>query len=197
VVEGIPLFDDCSSSFLTRPLDWNKVDMAYAHAQKNCGISGLTVMVLNSKALQTAPRGILPELCSFENYKRKNGYEADMNILPIYAHYVITDYVLKNGGLRVNDYDRRSKRLYEVIDNSRIFKARVREEWRSKITVTWNMPDEALMQKCIEEGIKEDLYEFKGHRSIGGFRASLFCPIPDESAYRLADFLEDFANRHQ
>jgi phosphoserine aminotransferase len=60
VVEGIPLFNDCSSSFLTRSIDWNKVDMAYAHAQKNCGISGLTVMILNKKSLETSPRANLP-----------------------------------------------------------------------------------------------------------------------------------------
>ena len=82
------MFNDCSSSFLTRSIDWSKVDMAYAHAQKNAGISGLTVMILNEKALQTSPHKILPELCSFENYKKKNGYHAEMNILPIYANYI-------------------------------------------------------------------------------------------------------------
>jgi len=65
VVEGIPLIDDCSSSFLTKYIDWNKVDMAYAHAQKNCGISGLTVMIVNNKTLKTNPNKILPEICSF------------------------------------------------------------------------------------------------------------------------------------
>lgn len=67
--------------------------MAYAHAQKNCGISGMTVMILNEKTLQTSPKKILPELCSLQNYKNKNGYNADMNILPIYANYIIAKHV--------------------------------------------------------------------------------------------------------
>lgn len=89
--------------------------MAYAHAQKNAGISGLTVMILNEKALQTSPHKILPELCSFENYKKKNGYHAEMNILPIYANYISAKHMAENGGLNINNYEKRSKRLYEVI----------------------------------------------------------------------------------
>jgi len=76
-----------------------------------------------------------------------------------------------------------------VIDNCKIYKARVQKDYRSNISVTWNIEDENISNECIAEGIKNDLYEFKGHRSIGGFRASLFCPVPDEPVYRLADFL--------
>lgn len=65
VREGIPLFNDCSSSFMTRPIDWSKVDMAYAHTQKNCGISGLTVMISNPKTIHTNPKSIIPEVCSW------------------------------------------------------------------------------------------------------------------------------------
>jgi len=73
----------------------------------------------------------------------------------------------------------------------------VREGLRSNITVTWTVEDEQIHNECIKEGIKNDLYEFKGHRSIGGFRASLFCPVPDEAVYRLADFLEDFSKKYE
>jgi phosphoserine aminotransferase len=65
----------------------------------------------------------------------------------------------------------------------------VRKDYRSDITVTWGIEDQSIYNECIAEGIKNDLYDFKGHRSFGGFRACLFCPIPDESAFRLADFL--------
>ncbi len=88
--------------------------MAYAHAQKNAGISGLTVMIINQRALQTSPHKILPEICSFENYKKKNGYYAEMNILPIYSHYVAVKHYAQHGGLHMNNYEKRSKRMYEV-----------------------------------------------------------------------------------
>lgn len=88
--------------------------MAYAHAQKNCGISGLTIMVLNAKAMQTNPKIILPEICSFESYKKKNGLNSDMNITSLYAHHVFTKHVAENGGLDYNNYEKRSKRIYDV-----------------------------------------------------------------------------------
>jgi phosphoserine aminotransferase len=87
--------------------------------------------------------------------------------------------------------------MYEVIDKCKIYKPLVVEELRSPITVTWNIEDEKILKECLDEGAKIGLHEFKGHRAIGGLRASLFCPIPDESAYRLADFLEDFAQKYE
>lgn len=88
--------------------------MAYAHAQKNAGISGLTVMILNERSLKTSPRAILPEVCSFENYRKQNGINTEMNILPIYSSYVSMRHIEQNGGLHMNNYKKRSKRLYEV-----------------------------------------------------------------------------------
>lgn len=83
-----------------------------------------------------------------------------------------------------------------MIDKCKIYKARVRKEFRSQVTVTWSIENENILKECLAEGEKHDLYEFKGHRSIGGCRASLFAPIPDDAAYRLADFLEDFAQKY-
>lgn len=89
--------------------------MVYAHAQKNCGISGLTVMILNKRSLETNPRTILPDICSFESYKKRGGINTDMGILPIYGNYVYTEYLKGAGGLEKNAYQKRAKRLYEVI----------------------------------------------------------------------------------
>jgi phosphoserine aminotransferase len=81
--------------------------------------------------------------------------------------------------------------MYEVVDSYKIYRPKVSKKalCRSRINVTWDIPDKELADKCIEEGINNGLYEFKGHRTVGGFRASLFTPIPDEAVYRLADFL--------
>lgn len=81
-----------------------------------------------------------------------------MNILPIYSNYIITKHVKENGGLKVNDYEKRSKRLYEVIDKYKIYKARVRREFRSPISVTWNIENEQILQDCLKAGALEDLY---------------------------------------
>jgi phosphoserine aminotransferase len=66
---GVPLFDDCSSSFLTKLIDWTKVSLAYAHSQKNCGISGVTIMILDDNLLKTNPSNNIPELCDFRMYQ--------------------------------------------------------------------------------------------------------------------------------
>jgi phosphoserine aminotransferase len=66
---GVPLLDDCSSSFLTKPIDWSKVSLAYAHSQKNCGISGVTIMILDDNLLKTNPSSNIPELCDFRVYQ--------------------------------------------------------------------------------------------------------------------------------
>ena len=73
--------------------------MVYAHAQKNCGISGLTIMILNQRSLETNPRAILPDVCSFESYKKRGGINMDMSILPIYGNYVFTENLKAEGGL--------------------------------------------------------------------------------------------------
>lgn len=109
------LFDDCSSSFLTKSIPWSKVDMAYAHSQKNCGTSGLTVMVINDKCLKSInPNPILPEVCSFQNYAKLNGYYADMNILPVFSNYISTKHIRENGGVNMHDYQGRADKLYDV-----------------------------------------------------------------------------------
>jgi phosphoserine aminotransferase len=88
--------------------------MAYTHAQKNCGASGTTIMILNEKCLKTNPLPILPEICSLKNYKEKNGYFADMNIIPVFSNYVMSKHIRENGGVNMNQYQKRSQRLYDV-----------------------------------------------------------------------------------
>lgn len=76
--------------------------MSYAHAQKNCGVSGTTIMIINPKSLETNPSSLMPELCSLQHYKAKNGYYGNLNALPVYSNYLMAKYVDENGGLHVN-----------------------------------------------------------------------------------------------
>lgn len=113
---------------------------------------------------------------------------------------LLLKYVKQQGGPRFYEEHckHRSSKLYDVIDSSHDFYSGVaRKDWRSRINVTWRMATEEITQKCIAEAAENGLLEIKGHRSAGGFRASLFLPVPDDGIDKLADFLRDFMTKHQ
>lgn len=91
---GVPLLDDCSSSLLTKPINWSKVTMAYAHAQKNCGISGATIIIVKDSFLQTNPCPYIPEVCDFRVYEEKGGFPYIMNSSAIYPMLKMSENLL-------------------------------------------------------------------------------------------------------
>jgi phosphoserine aminotransferase len=91
---GVPLFDDCSSSFLTKLIDWTKVSLAFAHSQKNCGISGVTIMILDDNLLKTNPSTNIPELCDFRVYQERGGFPSLLNSSVVYSMMKMTENML-------------------------------------------------------------------------------------------------------
>lgn len=99
------MLDDCSSSFITKPINWDRVSMAYAHAQKNCGISGLTVMIIDDNFLKkTKPCVGIPEVCDFRVYQEKGEFPHVINSSAIYSVMKMSENLLQNGGINSNHF---------------------------------------------------------------------------------------------
>jgi phosphoserine aminotransferase len=193
----IPLVVDMSSDIFSRTLDFNKFSLIYAGAQKNMGAAGVNLVVIKKDILGTVNRKI-PTVLNYQNHI-DNG--SMLNTPPVFAIYVamLTLRWLKNkGGISFIEKENQQKAalLYNTIDALPIFKPTVAKEDRSKMNVCFVMEKEELekdfLLKCKEEGI----YGIKGHRSVGGFRASLYNALPLQSVVYLTELMHDFAEKN-
>lgn len=198
-VGDVPLVCDASSDFLCRPLDITKYGLLYACAQKNSGPAGVTVVVIR-KDLLARSRDSLP---SYLNYKIQADAGSLMNTAPTFAIYVVslvTKWLLTDvGGLENMEAQNRAKAklLYDVIDRSNGFYAgHAQPAARSIMNVTFRLPSEELTAKFVDEARQRELVELKGHRSVGGIRASIYNAMPVEGVEALRDFMNDFVEQN-
>ena len=194
-----PLVCDASSDFMCRPIAMEKYDMLYACAQKNAGIAGVTVVILKDEMLERAGSG----LPSMLDYKLIAKNDSLLNTPPVFAIYMLMLVCrwLKNdiGGL-ANMQKRnleKSKLLYDVLDNSEgFYKGHARPDCRSLMNVTFRLPSEEIETKFISEAKSHKLIDLKGHRSVGGIRASIYNAMPVEGVKALADFMTEFRKKN-
>ncbi|MCI5850042.1 MAG: 3-phosphoserine/phosphohydroxythreonine transaminase [Sutterellaceae bacterium] len=195
---GIPLVADMSSNILSRPFDIRRFGAVWFGAQKNFGIAGLAIAAVRHDLIGNAPDSC-PVMLNWKSYSDKNSM---LNTPPTFAIYIanlVCHWIKREGG--VKELERRasvrSKLLYDAIDGSDGFYfGRVEKESRSRMNVTFWLKEDALSGLFIEEAAKEGLRNIKGHRSIGGMRASVYNAMPVEGARELARFMNDFARRH-
>jgi len=193
VPAGIPLIADMSSNFLSKPMDFSKYDMIYGGAQKNIGPAGATFVVLKKSMLEK----INPNLPSMINYDTHVSKDSMFNTPPTFAIYVIGE-VLKwidgNGGLmgmlKINE--EKAAYIYDVIDGTDFYTGTVVKEDRSLMNIPFRLPTEELEKKFIAEAAANNMFNLKGHRSVGGCRASVYNSLPMDSAKVLAKFMLDF-----
>jgi phosphoserine aminotransferase len=193
-----PLVCDASSNFLSRPIDITRYGLVYACAQKNAGISGVTVVILRKDLLERTPEGV-PTMLDYRVHA-KNG--SMYNTPPTFAVYILTLVLrwLKNdiGGLAAMAKRNQSKAklLYDVLDqHSDFYQPHARKDSRSQMNVTWRMPSEES-EKAFLAGAKElGLIDLKGHRSVGGIRASIYNAMPVEGVEKLRDHMLAFRKR--
>ena len=193
VPAGVPLIADMSSNFLSKPLDFNKYDMIYGGAQKNIGPAGATFVVIKKSMLEK----INPNLPSMINYNTHVSKDSMFNTPPTFAIYVIGE-VLKwiegNGGLegmqKINE--EKAAYIYDVIDGSDFYRGTVVKEDRSLMNIPFRLPTEELEKKFVVEAAANNMFNLKGHRSVGGCRASVYNSLPMNSAKALAKFMLDF-----
>lgn len=192
---GVPLVADCSSDFLCRPLPIEKYGLIYACAQKNAGPSGVTIVIIRDDLL---PAGS-DDLPGYLNYRSHASENSLWNTPPTFAIYVVNlvvQWLLKDVGGLDRMYDRNREKaglLYEVLDESPDFyQGHAQRDSRSIMNVTFRLPDADTEKAFLAEADQRRLGNLKGHRSVGGIRASIYNAMPREGVVALRDFLREF-----
>ena len=190
---GVPIIADMSSNILSKPIDVSKYGMIYAGAQKNMGIAGLGVAIIKKDLLQkvsaTTPV-LLDYTLMIEN-------DSMYNTPPAYAIYVlglVLEWIDEMGGLEVMEKRNieKAKLLYDYLDSSDFYKAHSDKDNRSLMNVTFTTPSKELDAKFVKESIEAGMTNLKGHRSVGGIRASIYNAMPLEGVEKLVAFMKEF-----
>ena len=190
----VPLFADMSSDMLSRPVDFKKFSLIYAGVQKNLGAAGVVVVVVK-KSLVEKSLETLPTMLRYDTFYKKNSL---YNTPPAFAIYIVgkvAAWIKACGGLA--EMERRNKikakLLYDAIDSSDgFYRGHADKDSRSFMNVTFRLPTEELEKKFVAEALQKNLSGVKGHRSVGGMRASIYNAMPIEGAQALADFMDKF-----
>ncbi|MEP0766946.1 MAG: 3-phosphoserine/phosphohydroxythreonine transaminase [Fimbriimonadia bacterium] len=194
---GAPLVCDMSSDILSRPVDVSKYGLIYAGAQKNMGPAGVTVVIIREDLLEKVPEG----LHSMLDYKLQAENDSLYNTPPCFAIYIVglvVKYVQAEGGLQAMFERNRRKAsvLYKVIDESGgFYRGHAQPDCRSLMNVTFRMATEDLEKQFITEAAAAGFAGLKGHRSVGGLRASIYNAFPAKGCDDLAQFMVDFQRK--
>lgn len=193
---GVPLVADMSSDILSRQMDFNKFDLIYAGAQKNVGAAGVNLVVVNKNVLGKVDRK-LPTMMDYRNHV-ENG--SMLNTPPVFAIYVCMltlRWLKQQGGITVIEKVNRQKAdlLYQTIDSLPVFHPTVNKEDRSIMNACFVMKDERLEKEFMALCKANGMVGVKGHRSVGGFRISMYNALPLESVQVLTDLMKEFANK--
>ena len=189
----VPLVCDMSSNILSKKYDVSKFGLVYAGAQKNIGPAGVTIVIVREDLLGSA----LDFTPAMLNYKIHADAESMYNTPPCFAIYMaglVFDYLLENGGLSAMEGKNREKAavLYDFLDSSKMFKATVAPEDRSIMNVPFVTGNDELDAKFVKEATEANLKTLKGHRSVGGMRASIYNAMSIEGIQALVNFMSDF-----
>ncbi|MBQ7257889.1 MAG: 3-phosphoserine/phosphohydroxythreonine transaminase [Abditibacteriota bacterium] len=189
----VPIIADMSSCIMSEVMDVNKYGMIYAGAQKNIGPSGLALCIIRKDLLERVPENI----CNFFKYtthaKNASMYNTP-NTWAIYILGLVCDYLKSLGGVPAMEKINREKAkiLYDVIDSSDFWRCPVDKASRSIMNVVWRLPSEDLEKKFVAEAKAHNMIGLKGHRSVGGLRASIYNAVPKASVEFLAEFMKEF-----
>ena len=196
--QAIPVVADISSCVAAQPFDLSKIDLAYACAQKNLGIAGITLVIINEELLTRSGDRVLPVL----NYRRQAEAGSLLNTPVTFAIYVcglVCDWLIAQGGVEAMANINRGKAqsLYDLIDSSNgFYQANAVPENRSITNIVFHLKEEGLNDKFLAESSQAGLLYLKGHRARGGMRASIYNAVSEEAVGSLRAFMTDFANRY-
>lgn len=194
----VPLFADMSSDMLSRPVDFKKFSLIYAGVQKNLGPAGVVVVIVK-KSLVEKSLETIPSMLRYDTYFNKNSLYNTPPAFSIYMVGKVAAWIKANGGLEemAKRNSAKAKILYDVIDESNEFyKGHAAKDSRSFMNVTFRLPNEELEKKFVAEALEKDLVGVKGHRLVGGMRASIYNAMPIEGVETLADFMKEFRRKN-
>lgn len=197
-VGNVPLVCDASSDILHKPIDVNKYGLIYAGAQKNIGPSGVVLVIIRKDLLERS-QDILHTMLNYKIQAENDSMYNTPNTFGIYIIKLVTKYLLNLGGLdkmyEINK--KKAKILYDAIDNSNgFYKGHAATDSRSLMNVTFNLTTPDLEKKLIDEATRAGFSGLKGHRSVGGLRASIYNAFPLKGVEDLVNFMSDFQKRN-
>src|SRR6476661_4665663 len=198
VPSGVPLIADTSSDMYSRPIDVRKYGLIYAGAQKNLGPSGTVLVIIRKDLAETGPK-TLPTMLQYRTFVAENSLYNTPPTLGIYLVGEVFKWIQSQGGLAAmaERNGAKAKLLYDYIDAGEFFRGTVQQDSRSQMNVCFRAPTEELESKFISEATKRGLDGLKGHRSVGGMRASIYNACPRAAVEALVSFMKEFeqANR--
>lgn len=193
-----PLVADMSSDIMSRKIDIDKFGIIYAGAQKNLGPSGVALVILRKDLAKRTQN--VPTMLDYNTYIKKDSMFNTPPTFAIYMLALVSDWLKEKGGLKVVEEinDAKSEQLYELIDKSSFYNCPVNPSNRSRMNVVFTLPenDEKLNKKFLEKAGEQRMMGLKGHRSVGGMRASIYNAMPLEGVSKLIDFMIDFEERN-
>lgn len=195
---GVPLIADASSDILGQERDINRFGLLYAGAQKNIGPAGLTIVIIKKELIGKA----MPHAPIMLDYAAHDKAASLYNTPPTFAIYVaklVFEWLEAQGGVKaiekVNGH--KAGLLYDFIDNSALYRGTARREARSIMGVPFLLPDKELTEKFLQGAAENGLVNLKGHRSVGGLRASIYNAMPVEGVQALVDFMKKFESENR
>jgi len=196
-VGDVPLVSDASSNILSRQLDVNKYAIIYAGAQKNMGPSGVTLVILRDDLLQRIPEN-LPTMLDYGTHVKNKSLYNTPNTWGIYIMDLVCKWLKEKGGLAAmqRENEQKAQLIYDAIDATDFYRGHADPDCRSNMNVTFRLPAEDLEKKFTAEATAQGLDGLKGHRSVGGIRASIYNAFPREGVEALVSFMKDFERRN-
>ncbi|MGE4454567.1 MAG: phosphoserine transaminase [Sphaerochaeta sp.] len=194
---SVPLIADMSSDIFSRPVPVDKFSMIYGGVQKNLGPAGATFVIMKKSLLEKQR----PNLTAYMDYKLHSKNKGLYNTPPVFSIWavkLVLEWIKAHGGSAgmLKRAQEKSALIYDTIDNSSFFRSPVDPAFRSRMNVVFRLPSEELEAKFVEESKKEGMLGLKGHRSVGGLRASLYNALPVEDVVALAQFMKEFERKN-
>ena len=194
-----PMFADMSSDILSRPFPAGHFSLIYAGAQKNLGPSGATVVIIRSDMAEQNPEN-LPTMLRYQTYAKHNSLYNTPPVFSVYVMGKVLKWIKANGGLAgmALHNETKAKLIYDIIDNfPDFFKGHAHKDSRSLMNITFRLPSEELEAKFVKEATAQGMIGLKGHRSVGGLRASVYNGMPESGCQALADFMVEFMGQNR
>ncbi len=192
-----PLVVDASSDIFSRPIDTARHGLIYAGAQKNLGPAGVTIVLMRDDLMHRASSA-LPTLMRYATFAASRSLHNTPPVFAIYVVALVTSWIRDGGGLEemARRNERKARGVYDVIDRSALYRGAAEPGSRSRMNVTFRLPDAELDALFLSEAEAAGLAGLKGHRSVGGMRASIYNAFPEAGVAALADFMAEFERKH-
>ena len=192
-IGNVPLVADASSNILSRPVPIEKYALIYAGAQKNMGPSGVTLVIVRDDLLQRIPDG-LHTMLDYRTHVENNSLYNTPNTWGIYIISLVCKWLKEKGGIRGmhRENEEKAALLYDAIDATNFYRGHADADARSLMNITFRLPSEELEKKFTAEATAQGLDGLKGHRSVGGIRASIYNAFPIDGVKALVSFMKEF-----